>query len=226
MNATTRAALVVAASLALWQAAIPVARAQSSGNVLANGNFDSDTSGWTVPANPGVSFTRSSFDAIDSASSGSGFVSNGNYGSPTVVATSACLSMSSGLDYDVAAHMAVPAGQQPVTGSCGMWVDWFDNDCVGAGSQYLTTTYLPEIQNVTLDPDTIWQLFATRVTPPTAAKLRAQVVLHTNLVNSYPAAPDFLCYFDQLVLSPAGGTPIPLFGNGFESAFGWSATVP
>ncbi len=225
MGASTRTVFVLAAAFMLCCSAASATRAQvSGGNLLMNGDFDADLSGWTTPGTPGLSFARSPLDAIDRLSSGSGFVSNGDYGTTRLVARSACLSASAGVAHDVAVHIAIPAGQKPVDGSCEMRVDWFGLDCVDA--LYLTSTYVASAESVIHDLGNVWQLFTTRVTAPNAGDLKAQVVLHSTVVDTYPGAPDFVCYFDELILAPVGGATIPLFGNGFESVFGWSDQVP
>lgn len=106
--------------------------------VLQNGQFDTNTAGWT--AGFGTVVTRSTNDAAGSTQSGSLdlVLSSGDPSSSIEAAASQCLSSSAGTTDNISAQVYIPASASTL-GSVGLWF-YASTDCSGPLTNVFSTT--------------------------------------------------------------------------------------
>jgi hypothetical protein len=165
-------------------------------NLVSNGDFDTDTSGWTVNAPSGLTFLWTDLDAGGSSTSGSGLATTTLTGSSMTISQCVATGIVGGATYDFATKMRVSSWG--VHGSSEVTLNWLSgSSCTGTytGTKGYTTAALDE-----------WvSLGQADLTAP-AGSSSAQIVLrlHKDAVGS-----TFQTYFDDIELishAPATAT--------------------
>ncbi len=172
----------------------------SAQNMLSNGDFDTDVSGWTPLS---VVFEWDSSDCYQSPISGSGRVTNEQDGTLHAGILTCVDGMIAGQSYDLGGMLRIPTGQ--VGGGFAYFgVYWYDGvGCSGAQTWVGGTPSVTTSNNWT--PLAKWGLIA----PPGTQS--AWVVIFN--YKTSPGTDPYLSYHDGVYFGVYGG----IFADGFES---------
>jgi len=172
----------------------------SAQNMLGNGEFDTDVSGWTPY---GVLFEWDSADCHQSPSSGSGRANNNHDGTMHASVLTCVDGVVGGQSYDLGGMLRIPTGQ--VGGGFAYFgLYWYDGvGCVGTqtwvgGTPFVTTSNI-------WTPHAKWGLIAPVGTQS------AWVGIFNNKTS--PGTDPFVSYHDGIYFGVYGG----IFADGFES---------
>lgn len=156
-------------------------------NLVANGDFDTDTSGWTLSVGPGLTFMWTDLDANDSSASGSGLATTTITGETVNISQCVASGVVGGATYDFGVQMRVSSWG--VHGSSEVLINWLSGpSCSGAytGTKSYSTALLDE-----------WvSLGQANVVAP-AGSASAQIVLR---LLKDAAGSTFQTYFDDIEL--------------------------
>ena len=195
------------AVVVLLIAANPCAEAQ---NLIVNGNFDSDVSGWT-PLGASLSAEWDPSDYAGSPSSGSLLGTNDSPTSANLSVVSCVDSISGGQPYQYTGWIKTPSGQT-VTGLFRLYWYWYPlASCAGAQTLAASTPYM------TSADDWIYVSTDSEIAPP--GTMSAWLVLGIYKTSAVPGT--FQVYYDGLDFRHTGIN----FADGFESGdiSEWSA---
>jgi hypothetical protein len=180
MTSMKRVAVVIGLVLV---AALPV----PAQNLVTNGSFDTDTSGWTVSAPSGLLFVWTDLDALGTPTSGSGLATTTVTGQAVAISQCVPAGIVAGTSYDFAAVVRVSSWG--VHGTSDVALNWFGGAaCTGAatgGTSYSTNSL-----------DTWVQLGQDDVTAP-AGTASAEVVLR---LTKDASGSTFQTYIDDVAL--------------------------
>lgn len=189
---------IVVATLLLAGAAAGPAR---GAELLVNGSFDTNLSGWVVLTDSGKTASWSPLDADGSPSSGSAEAVNRHpMGSILETPVAQCTRVEDELAYRISAEIRVPPGQ-PAQGEAWLILGWYPNDaCVG---DYLADTLVAKVSS-----PGAWVPVAQEVVSPDGAD---SVRVWLGVVK-FETGETFRAQFDEVSLQPADGG-----GNGCEA---------
>jgi len=202
---------VLTARLGVCLALIVMAAAPTTaGNLVANGDFDTDTAGWTPFADVTLEWDATS-DATNQPDSGSAVIIADLPDYTNSGAIQCINGISGGALYDLSAWLRVPTGQS-ASGAARVFVWWYPQPgCVGPPSAGPTTG--------DVFPSDQW---VERTAPSAIAPSDAtSAVVYLNAAKQ-TAAGTFQASYDHVVL-----TSDTIFVDGFESGGtgAWSGQV-
>lgn len=191
-----RTARLLLASLAV--AAMPL-QAQ---DLVLNGGFDDDLSGWSTGDDPNMVVVWSALDANASSASGSMRVVNVSANASNGVTAEQCIPVNAGQSYTATAKVRVPSGAgQSIDNRAAVSLRWY------AGPDCTTSIGGAVVANGTPQAFNTWVNQSLTVTAATGARSVEVRALNTK----YPAGGSFIALFDDLAL-----TSQSIFQNGFD----------
>ena len=203
--------LVARVSIAIG-VAMMVASVAAAQNLVVNGDFDNDVSGWTEMSSILLSWDPTS-DYQDSPESGSALIVNADLWANSGAVQ--CINgIVAGEAYGLSAWLRAPTGQIG-QGTGGVFVWWYVvPDCGGSQTAGPATAY------ITTSDSWVEVVAPSEQAPPGTQS--AIVYLNNAKTSSTPG--EYRVYYDHVLLT-AGGA---IFSDGFESGdtSAWSATVP
>jgi hypothetical protein len=176
-------------TVAPWRATPPSGVCQA--NLLPNGDFDSDITGWTAGS---ISSFDGSFDWLGAPDSGSLRIDNDNASPNAGEGPQRCVAILPGADYDLGVSIRVPPGQ--VAGDAWASLSWWSDDrCL---------TDLVGIEQTPKAPQTgaFERVALLGRTPPSGARY-AKVTL---VSFKYDAGGLFQAWYDHVELVPEPGS--------------------
>jgi hypothetical protein len=189
---------------------VPTGGAQ---NLLDNGDFDSDVSGWAA-LGADLSIVWDPEDHAADPGSGSLYSVNNAPAAGNFAIVSCVDSIPDGLPYQVSGWVKLPSGQ-PVDGRTELFWYWYDAPSC-SGSQ----TSQPGTSAITVAEDWTFLQSSAEVAPP--GTMSAWVVLLNNKNDADPGA--LQISFDGISFHDAS----EIFSDGFESGTtsAWTSVVP
>jgi len=178
-------------------------------NLVGNGDFDADVSGWTPHS---VIFEWDSADCHQVPASGSGRVTNDNDGTTNSGTTFCVDGVVGGQSYDLGGWAWVPTGQTGY-GSASYGLYWRSGPGCGG-----TQTWVGQTPTVHVSNGWVPLAMFGLVAPPGTQS--AQVDIGNNKVS--PGTDPYVSYHDGIFFGSYGG----IFADGFESGATniWSTT--
>jgi hypothetical protein len=164
-------------------------------NLVRNGTFDTDTSGWNVEEAAG-SLAWSSLDAEGSSSSGSAVVVNASPGPENGTGIVQCVSgpgVEGGTRYAWGGRVRIPSGQAR-TGAAFLGLRWYaSTDCTGSPLDQ------PRLSTLSLD---VW----AALTETDIAPAGTRSVEFLAFPSKIEAGGELQVLYDELFFGPSGGT--------------------
>lgn len=183
-------------------------------NLVVNGTFDTDFTGWTDLSGSNSTAVWSSFDADDSPSSGSADLTNQFMNNGSMAILSQCFDVGPGDDLTFSLQVYQPSGQDG-EGQAGFRTRYYpETGCTGSllsgASGYAGLN----------DLDNWISIDESEQVPGGYASVQLYLAVIGNNGGT-----EFGAYFDNVVLAI---TPTPIFADGFESedTSEWSTTFP
>ena len=203
--------LVARVSIAIG-VAMMVASVAAAQNLVVNGDFDNDVSGWTEMSSILLSWDPTS-DYQNSPESGSALIVNADL-SANSGAVQCVNGIVGGEAYGLSAWLRAPTGQSG-QGNGGVFVWWYvvpncgGSQTVGPVTGYITTS------------DSWVEVVAPSEEAPPGTQ---SAIVYLNNAKTSPTPGEYRVYYDHVLLT-AGGA---IFSDDFESGdtSAWSATVP
>ena len=203
-------ATVCIAVVLLLMASIPCAQSQ---NLIDNGDFDADVSGW-IATGPDLSIEWDPSDYSGSPSSGSLLATNSHASAAYYAAWSCVNSVSEGKSYTLSGWIKKPSGQ---TASGTAKIYWYWRSSPSCGGTQTISQSTPSVS----DADQ-WTYVSTASEAAPEGAMSAQVVVYISKTTVTPGTSQ--AYFDGLDFRVKGSIFIDGFESGDTSA--WSSAVP
>jgi hypothetical protein len=161
-------------------------------NLLANGGFDTNVTGWT-PFDPAITLAFSKVDAAQCTTSGSVLASN-TAANGLNSGFYQCVPVSAGASYDVGAWVRVPSGG--AQGQTFIQLAWFTGPgCTGSISLADQLTWTGAFDT--------WQLLSADGLVAPAGTVSAYV--YGQIIKNFPNSLSYQTYYDMMYLSPSPG---------------------
>ena len=171
-------------------------------DLVLNGGFDDDLSGWDTAGDPNMVVVWSATDAGSSAASGSMRVVNVSAGASNGVTASQCIPVNTGQRYTVTGKVRVPSGAgQSIDNRALVSLRWYGGpDCTTSIGGAATANGSPQSFDV----------WVSQTLTETARPGARSVEVRT-LNTKYPAGGSFIALFDDVTF-----TSQSIFQNGFD----------